>query len=375
MSEEIFNEFPVDEYKDKYKVSNKGKIWSNSRKKYLNTSFSNNNEIFIIKNSKTKKLVQFRVDIIVATSFLGKSDLYLEHIDGDKKNNNILNLRWILIPDYLKSKYGCEWKEIKDFEKYFVSTDGRVWSSFCEDMIKQQITAEYYSVMIGYPKSTFNHVHKLVGMAFLENEHNYPIIIHKDGDNLNNNLSNLEWSLYPRINKSCKDKIKHDISEEPEGVTLILFPDYIITKDGKVYNKKLSRFLTNTPNGSGYYRVSINDKLHFVHKLVAMAYLPKPEEYQTQVNHKNLDRLDNRVENLEYVSPSENNKHSAENNPEQYAHLQKRVACLNKDTEEVITIYNGIKEAARISGVNSGSIVKVCKGTRPTAGNYKWKYV
>ena len=92
------------------------------------------------------------------------------------------------------------------------------------------------------------------------------------------------------------------------------------------------------------------------------------------MNHKNLNRTDNRLENLEWVSISENNKHSIENNPRQYAHLQKKVVCLDKDTNEIIKIYNGIKEASRERGANSGSIVKVCKGIRVTAGNYKWKY-
>lgn len=71
----------------------------------------------------------------------------------------------------------------------------------------------------------------------------------------------------------------------------------------------------------------------------------------------------------------ENVKHSIENNPGQYKHLQKQVEQRHVHTNEIIKIFNGIKEASRETGANSGSIVKVCKGIRQTAGGYKWKYV
>jgi hypothetical protein len=75
------------------------------------------------------------------------------------------------------------------------------------------------------------------------------------------------------------------------------------------------------------------------------------------------------------MTSSENGHHSRLDNPKQFHHLQKKVARLNKETEDVIDSFNGVKEASRITGINSGSIVKVCKGVKPSAGGFKWKYV
>ena len=69
MNNEIFKEFPIEQYKHRYKVSNLGKIWSNAKKDYLKTSFTNENEIFFVNKIKSKQTEQFRVDMIVATSF------------------------------------------------------------------------------------------------------------------------------------------------------------------------------------------------------------------------------------------------------------------------------------------------------------------
>ena len=388
MTEEKFMEFPIEDYKDRYKVSNKGRIWSNRKQYYLNTIISNGNKIFFVNKPGSKNTEQFRVDIIVATSFLGNSDLYLEHIDGDIYNNDVSNLRWISIPEYLKEKYGYAWKMIKGYENYFISSNGRIWTSYNDHLIEQQIVSGYNSVNIGYPNQLFSHVHRLVGIAFLENPNNHPVINHKDGNKFNNNISNLEWvthsenqlhSINVLNNRPAHNNINEMCDEPIDSIELKSFPNYLITKDGTVYSKFAGRFLNLQINDNGYYRVyfTINKKgsFHYVHRLVAFAYLSDTRKEGYQVNHKNSNRLDNRLENLEWVSASENNKHSKENNPTQYKHLQKKVARLDKDTKKIISIYDGIKSASRETGVNSGSIVKVCKGVRLSAGNFIWKYV
>lgn len=51
-------------------------------------------------------------------------------------------------------------------------------------------------------------------------------------------------------------------------------------------------------------------KVHYVHELVALAFIgPRPT--RAQINHKNLDKFDNRVENLEYLSHADNGRHAA----------------------------------------------------------------
>lgn len=386
MELEQFKDFPIEEYKSRYKVSSRGRIWSNRKQAYLKTLMSNGytNISINVNNSQTAK--QLRVDIIIATTFLGNSDLYLEHLDGDNTNNNLSNLRWIEFSDYLNNKYESTWKPVGGYEKYYISTKGHVWSSYSEDMIKQQIVSGYKSVNIGYPKQLFKHIHRLVAMTFIDNKHNYPVVNHKDGNKMNNSVDNLEWMTYSQNcnhaldNFKRKPYVKGENCEHPSfSIELDWLLGYLIVEDGNVYSQIRNRYLKLQKNDNGYYRIhcKVGNKyrLLYVHRLVGEAYLDKPLPKQTQVNHKNMDRLDNRFENLEWVTPSENNQHSVDNNPKQYKHLQKKVARLDKDSGEIIDTFNGLKEASRITKINSGSICKVCKGVHLTAGGYKWKYI
>ena len=84
--------------------------------------------------------------------------------------------------------------------------------------------------------------------------------------------------------------------------------DYIITRKGEIINKHNNRPVKPQKNGKGYLRVSIGKKLMFVHRLVAQKYIPNPFN-KSQVNHKNCNKLDNRVENLEWVTNQENRDH------------------------------------------------------------------
>jgi hypothetical protein len=236
------------------------------------------------------------------------------------------------------------------------------------------------SVNIGYPKQLFKHVHRLVGMTFISNPNNYPIINHKDENKMNNKLDNLEWvtSSENRIH-SVRNVVRVPVvrSEKPEKYLELdeELKGYLLTKDGQVYSTKTNQYLKQHLNDNGYYRVYLNGKYYYTHKLIAKAYLSDPLPGETQVNHKNMNRLDNKVENLEWMSASRNVQHSVDNNPAQYRHLQKKVAQIDISTDTIVKEFNGVKEASRLTKINSGSIVKACSGVRPTAGNYKWKYV
>ena len=75
----------------------------------------------------------------------------------------------------------------------------------------------------------------------------------------------------------------------------------ITSQSGSIYKGSL--------NGVGYYRTEISRRPHFVHRLVALSFLGRPPRDRPVVNHKDLDKGNNAVENLEYVSMAENMKH------------------------------------------------------------------
>lgn len=91
------------------------------------------------------------------------------------------------------------------------------------------------------------------------------------------------------------------------------FPGYYINSTGIVRNNKHN--LQQRYTGSGkYYKVNLRrNKIRYtrnIHRLMAETFLPNPEN-KPQVNHINGDKLDNRVENLEWVTVSENMLHNA----------------------------------------------------------------
>lgn len=92
-------------------------------------------------------------------------------------------------------------------------------------------------------------------------------------------------------------------------------PNYAIDVDGKIYNKKTGKALAQRLNRDGYSVVELwkeNKKtVYAVHRFVAKAFIPNPENLPC-VNHKDGNKANNKVENLEWVTYSQNTIHAFE---------------------------------------------------------------
>lgn len=109
--------------------------------------------------------------------------------------------------------------------------------------------------------------------------------------------------------------------------------NYKVYPDGRVYSYHTNKFLKQSKNNSGYLYVNLWDngsvKSFKVHRLVAITYIDNPEN-KSDVNHKNGDKQDNRVCNLEWNTRKENMNHSF--------HVLKRQTKTKLTKDQVIEI-------------------------------------
>lgn len=124
------------------------------------------------------------------------------------------------------------------------------------------------------------------------------------------------------------------------------------------------------PNNNGYLTLKHRGKRHHVHRLVATKYIPNPSGY-SDVNHKNGNKLDNRADNLEWCSRSQNIYHSLRNGL--HARKEMPIRGTHLDTGEIIE-FPSQSEAARC-GFTQANIWKVLVGERPHHKRYRWEHV
>ncbi len=121
-------------------------------------------------------------------------------------------------------------------------------------------------------------------------------------------------------------------------------------------------------NKSGYIMVILNKegkrKGIKIHRLVAQAFLPNPENLP-QVNHKDENKSNNCVENLEWCTQEYNNKYGTRTE-----RTSKKVKCL-----ETGVIYPSTIEIQRNLGFSSANISKCCRGKVKSCCGYHWQYV
>ena len=144
------------------------------------------------------------------------------------------------------------------------------------------------------------------------------------------------------------------------------------------------RILKPGKNRDGYLHVNLckdgSLKMHRIHRLVAEAFTPNPENKKT-INHVNGIKADNRLENIEWCTNSENQLHAYRTGLNYHADNtgkpKRSVKQIDRQTGSIIATYESIMEAEQRTGVNNSDISKCCKGNPNYhhAGGFIWIYI
>ena len=153
--------------------------------------------------------------------------------------------------------------------------------------------------------------------------------------------------------------------------------NYLISNTGKVISRTTGK-LKATKEHNGYLYISYSldgtNKMKTIHRMVAETFIPNPNNLR-EVDHKNCDKHDNRVENLEWVSSSENKLRAIKNgiwgkNQAKWFGDRKAIIAVDLDTKQQERFIS-INQAERKYGKH---IIDVLKGRRKKTHNHYFYY-
>ena len=329
---------------DNYEVSTLGRVRNNKTGRILKAADIGGYYSVGLSCGKTKT---YSVHQLVAQAFIPnlENKPQVNHIDKNGLNNKVTNLEWVTNKENsIHRSNGVKQTTNQNLEiwridnisgeklqKYNSIEEASKW------VIEQGLTTNINSVsssiscsVRGVYKSSFGFKWAKIEHADLENE------------------------------------IWKEISIENENTS-----GYYISSLGRFKNKKGVIMANYKPHHTGYIYIRVNIKKYAVHRIVALMFLPNLEN-KPFVNHKDGDKINNRLDNLEWVTCSENNFHAhktglSKGNTRKIIQYDLEMNELNK--------FNSIVEAAKKLNICYTSIKSVLYNKQNTAGGFIWKYL
>ena len=273
---------------NKYEISNLGKVRVKETKYimkpfineagYLRVSISND----IIKRKK------FYIQRLVAIEFLPNLENKdtVNHINNIRTDNRLCNLEWSTMSEQNIHKY----KTNKIFNKRI-----NIKSIWRIDISSNEKIEKYESTTLAAKWIKNNNLTKST------NELNLRQNLIKVSNGKNKTAYGYKWQYEEMNNYIYDDEIWKEISYE-----LIKINGYLVSNYGRIkFNGKIKQL---NKNSSGYVHVGVSGKACKIHRLVAFTFLPNPENKEL-VNHKDGNKTNNKLSNLEWATSLENNIH------------------------------------------------------------------
>lgn len=148
---------------------------------------------------------------------------------------------------------------------------------------------------------------------------------------------------------------------------------YQVSNLGRVWSIKRQNYLTPHIHTKGYLQVTMmakNGKMkqEYVHRLVALAFIPNPDKLP-QVNHKDENKQNNHVDNLEWCTCKENINYGTRTE----RRAEKRRIPI--EYVELGKFFKSMTQASKETGIPIPYISKACHGSQETAGNMHWRVI
>lgn len=313
---------------------------------------------------------------------------------------------------------------------YLISTLGKIKNSSTNRILKVYKQKDGYVRVKLYKngKSKVFSVHRLIASHFISNPNNYPTVDHIDNDRSNNKLSNLRWASYSQqarnigkrgrltrkvsmndtntgeviqiygsikeaaadipgsdhrlISMVCRNKRKthagyswkyvdtESYSDE-KWVNIREYDGFCVSNYGRIKFK--DGRITPGHNSNGYRRIHLKRKdgtesHKMVHILVARHFIPSIDG-KNFVNHKDGNRQNNTVRNLEWCSRNENCKHAYETGLNRSTRKIRQLNIKNNTTKT----FESIQEASNTMDIPYHRIWQTLVGRR-TDKKYEWSY-
>jgi len=134
---------------------------------------------------------------------------------------------------------------------------------------------------------------------------------------------------------------------------ILVLEKYYLYEDGLVFSIKRGKFLSQWINSNGYLTTKLNNRHWPIHQLLGLYFIANPLNLET-VNHKDKDKLNNSLDNLEWMSREDNVKHG----------LQKSYKATSP--EGVVVEFTGQADFCRLHNLTQANFSKMLLGERST---------